>query len=138
MVSGFAGVVASFVFTLAPSLGSSTAIFGLLGAHAVFAYKNQGVFGPQARRALRSIVNIAVINLVIGLSPGIDNWGHVGGLIGGLVISWVGGPVYSLQGSLPVMEAVNLHDDRDLVAGVVSAGIIFIVIAAATMIYRLY
>src|SRR5512139_1078087 len=38
LVSGFAGNVASFIFSLAPSLGSSTAIFGLLGAEAVFLY----------------------------------------------------------------------------------------------------
>jgi rhomboid protease GluP len=42
-ISGFAGNVASFMFSAAPSLGSSTAIFGLLGAEGVFLYRNQRI-----------------------------------------------------------------------------------------------
>ncbi|MDX1437618.1 MAG: rhomboid family intramembrane serine protease, partial [Anaerolineales bacterium] len=43
IVAGFAGNVFSMIFTQAPSLGSSTAIFGLLGAQGVFLYQNRGL-----------------------------------------------------------------------------------------------
>ena len=109
LVSGFAGNVLSFMFSLAPSLGSSTAIFGLLGAEAVFLYRNRKLFGSSARRALTSLITIAAINLVIGMSGGIDNWGHVGGLIGGSLFAWFGGPLLEVQGTYPDLR---LEDQR--------------------------
>ena len=96
-VSGFAGNVISFLFSSAPSLGSSTAIFGLLGAEGVFLYQNRRIFGAMAQRALMNVIVIAAINLMIGLSPGIDNWGHIGGLIGGTLFAWFAGPVFRVE-----------------------------------------
>ena len=109
LVSGFAGNVLSFMFSLAPSLGSSTAIFWLLGAEAVFLYRNRELFGSSARRALTNLITIAVINLVIGTTGGIDNWGHVGGLIGGTLFAWFGGPLLEVQGGYPDLR---LEDQR--------------------------
>ena len=44
---------------------------------------------------------VVVVNLVLGLSPGIDNWGHLGGLIGGAVFAWLAGPVLDVGGDYP-------------------------------------
>ncbi len=44
---------------------------------------------------LRQLVFVALINLAMGLTPGIDNWGHVGGLIAGAALSWFLGPRFS-------------------------------------------
>lgn len=107
LLSGFAGVVLSFLLTEAPSLGASTAVFGLLGAQGVFAYRNQRVFGRRARAALMSIINIAFINLLIGLTPGIDNWGHMGGLIGGLIFAGIAGPIYEIRETGTELKLVN-------------------------------
>lgn len=96
VLGGFAGNVLSFLFTEAASLGSSTAIFGLLGAEAVYLYRNRDLFGAQARRALSNLVMIAAINLMLGLQPGIDNWGHLGGLLGGSFFAWFAGPIYEV------------------------------------------
>ena len=93
LIAGIAGNLFSFVFTEAPSLGSSTAIFGLLGAEGIFIYQHRKLFGDQSRTALSQIIQVALGNLVIGwLIPGIDNWGHIGGLIGGALYTWFGGP----------------------------------------------
>lgn len=98
LISGFAGNVFSFLFSSAPSLGSSTAIFGLLGAEGVFLYQNRKLFGRGAQRALINLITIAVINLFIGLSnPGIDNWGHLGGLMGGILFAWFAGPLLDVE-----------------------------------------
>ena len=39
------------------------------------------------RPNLGGIVLAAFVNLLIGLSPGIDNWGHMGGLVGGAIFA---------------------------------------------------
>ena len=95
--AGFAGNVMSFIFSPNPSLGSSTAIFGLLAAEAVFVFQNRKFFGGQARKILINSATIAGVNLVLGLSPGIDNWGHLGGLLGGIIFTWFGGPLWELE-----------------------------------------
>ena len=130
LLSGFAGVVLSFLLTESPSLGASTAVFGLLGAQGVFVYRNQKLFGRRAQAMLRSILNIAVINLLIGLSPGIDNWGHVGGLLGGGLFAWIAAPFYALEGDGVELKLVN-HTKSErtwLAAFVVSA--IFLALAS--------
>ncbi len=92
VIAGFCGNVMSFVMTPNPSLGSSTAIFGLLAAQGILIFQNKELFGENANRSLQNIIMVAVINFVIGLSPGIDNWGHLGGFIGGTIFAWLGGP----------------------------------------------
>jgi len=109
VVSGITGNLFSFIFTSSPSLGSSTAIFGLLAAEGVFIYQHKYLFGDKFGIALRQIIQVAVINFLIGLSPGIDNWGHLGGLLGGIIFTWFGGPLFKPEGSPPV---INLTDRR--------------------------
>ena len=107
LTSGFAGIVLSFLLTDAPSLGASTAIFGLLAAQGVFVFRNRRIFGRRAQVVLRSIVNIALINFLIGLAPGIDNWGHLGGFLGGALFAWVAAPEYKVTGEAPDMHLVD-------------------------------
>lgn len=94
LLAGLLGNTFSFLFTSAPSLGASTSIFGLIAAQAIFIFRNQQLFGRAARPMLMNIVVIIFINLMIGFVPGIDYWGHLGGLTGGLIFAWFGGPVY--------------------------------------------
>lgn len=110
-VSGFAGNVLSFMFSSTPSLGSSTAIFGLLGAQGVFFYQNRELFGQGARSALINVVMWGAINLVFGFTnPRIDNWGHIGGLLGGILFAYTAGPVLKLAGGY---EQLTVEDERD-------------------------
>jgi rhomboid protease GluP len=109
VISGFCGNIFSFILTQASSLGSSTAIFGLLGAEGVFIYQHRDFLGDRFKGALGQIIQVAVINLLIGLSPGIDNWGHVGGLIGGAVFTWFAGPLLQVEGISPFLD---LKDKR--------------------------
>jgi membrane associated rhomboid family serine protease len=96
--SGAAGVFASFLFTATPSLGASGAIFGLIGALAVFLYRHTHLFGPAGRNMLYNVVFIIAVNLVISVAtPGIDLWGHVGGLVTGSALAWFLGPVWKIQ-----------------------------------------
>jgi len=129
LVGGFAGNVFSFYFTGANSLGASTAVFGLLAAEGVFLYLNKGLFGQRAQRALRNIVMVAGVNLFIGLSPGIDNWGHIGGLLGGLIFAWFGGPRWEVEGIYPLVQVVDRRNLRDAITGTLVVAGIFGVVA---------
>jgi rhomboid protease GluP len=135
-LSGFAGNVLSFMFSPAPSLGSSTAIFGLLGAQGVFVFLNREIFGGFARRALTNVIWIAAVNLLIGLTPGIDNWGHLGGLIGGTIFTWFGGPLLVLKGVSPSLTVVDKRETRDWVLAAIGDVALFTFLAALTLILR--
>lgn len=136
ILSGFAGNVVSFMFSPAPSLGSSTAIFGLLGAEAVFLFQNQKILGGMARRALNNIILIAVINLMIGLSPGIDNWGHMGGLIGGTLFAWIGGPILRVEGISPNLTIVDEREPRNAILAGLAVALLFTILTVVTLYLR--
>lgn len=137
-VSGFAGNVASFLFTAAPSLGSSTAIFGLLGAEAVFLYQNRELFGRTSQRALMNLVTIAVLNLFIGLSPGsgIDNWGHIGGLLGGILFAWFAGPLLRVEAGYPNYILADKRRSNAALLGGVGVFALFAVLAALGIYFK--
>ncbi len=111
LAGGFTGGVASYLLTAAPSLGASTATFGLLAAYGILGYRNQRIFGQQSQRIVRNVVQVAAINFLFGLSPGIDNWGHLGGAIGGALVAWFGGPEFRFAGT---MLELHLEDKRNI------------------------
>jgi rhomboid protease GluP len=96
LVGGFAGNVMSFLFQPNPSLGASTAIFAILAAEGVFIYQNRQYIA-NAQGMLTNIISVAAINLLLGMSGGIDNWGHLGGLLGGLLFTWIAGPRFGVR-----------------------------------------
>lgn len=97
LLSGISGVLFSLGFSPYPSVGASGAIFGLLGSLAVFLYQNRPMLGPAGSLQFRRIVLIALLNLALGLSPGIDNWGHIGGLVFGVGLTWFIGPLLQVR-----------------------------------------
>ncbi len=89
LISGLAGSVTSFALSVYPSAGASGAIFGLLGATILYFYRYRHYFGEQGRQVLQSMVVVLVLNLALGASlANVDNWGHLGGLVGGAVAAW--------------------------------------------------
>ncbi|MBU5207123.1 rhomboid family protein [Bacillus safensis] len=83
LISGIFGSIASFVFNTAIAAGASGAIFGCLGALLYLAISNRKLF---FRTMGTNIIVIILINLGIGFTvSGIDNAGHLGGLVGGFL-----------------------------------------------------
>lgn len=74
---------------LSPSVGASGAVFALFAAEATHLYQHRGVYANVKGR-LRHMLFLIGMNLVIGLFPGsrIDNWGHIGGVLGGFALAW--------------------------------------------------
>ena len=80
--SAIAGSLLSIAMSDAVSIG---AIFGLLGSLLYFGYHYRVYFGSVL---LQRIIPVIIINLAIGfMLPNIDNFAHIGGLVGGLLIS---------------------------------------------------
>lgn len=92
-VAAVAGVTASYLGSPHLSLGSSGAIFGIGGALAVFCYRHKEFFGSGGDAVLKSLGQNLAMNVVYGLvAPNIDNWAHMGGLLGGAVAAYLLGP----------------------------------------------
>ncbi len=130
-LSAYAGNVLSFLLTPNPSLGASTAIFGLLAAEAVFLFQNRSLLGKQVNRSLMSLFYIAVINLFIGFTtPGVDNYGHIGGMLGGMFFAWFGGPRWKVEGFSSSMQLVDEREGHGALAGTVAVLLFFIPLTA--------
>lgn len=130
-LSAYAGNVLSFLLTPYPSLGASTAIFGLLAAEGMFIIQNRQLLGNRAGRALTNILYIAGINLLIGFSTsGIDNFGHLGGLLGGVLFTWFGGPRWKVEGLYSSPKLVDEREGHGAFAGTVAVLLFFIPLTA--------
>jgi len=97
LIAGLVGSLASLYLSQAYAAGASGAIYGLVGA--LFAY---------TRIHKRTIENLNwyVMFLYIGIglamgfaTPGIDNFAHLGGLVGGIVVGGVYAFVKRAQGA---------------------------------------
>jgi len=100
VVSALGGSVLSLLVTKAVSVGASGALWGLMAAQFVLAWRSKNVL-PQHMQAavLRSAAQNLGLNLVNSFRPGVDWAAHIGGgLSGGLLM-------LALVASLPRMVA---------------------------------
>ena len=87
VLSGVAASLASVAFTQMISVGASGAVFGIFGAGLALSY--------LTRRHLdglpyQTIFTLILVNIGIGFAlPGIDNFGHLGGLACGLLLGFL-------------------------------------------------
>ncbi len=90
--SGLCGSLLSISLSENASIGASGAIFGLMGSLLYFGYYYRVYLGSTWKS---NILPVILVNLVIGfIVPGIDYFGHIGGLIGGILISMALGLKY--------------------------------------------
>ena len=95
------GSLMSITFNDFPSIGASGAIFGLMGSLLYFGYHYRIYLGNTLKS---QIIPLIIINLVYGmLVSGIDNFAHIGGLIGGAIITMALGVRYKSS----ISERVN-------------------------------
>ena len=84
--SGLCGSLFSILFNQnAASIGASGAIFGLLGSLVYFGYYYRVYLGNVVKS---QIIPLIIMNLILGfILTGVDNFAHIGGLLGGFIIS---------------------------------------------------
>ncbi len=126
-LSAYAGNVMSFLLNPSPSLGASTAIFGLIAAEGMFLFQNRQLLSDRGRAQITNIIVIAGYNLVYGLvNTRIDNWGHIGGLLGGLIFTWFGGPRFRLEGIYPAYQLIDERQGHGALSGAAAVLLFFI------------
>ena len=92
LFSAICGSMLSVALSENASIGASGAIFGLMGSLLYFGYYYRVYLGSTWKN---NIIPVIVLNLILGfLIPGIDYFGHIGGLIGGVLISMALGLKY--------------------------------------------
>jgi rhomboid protease GluP len=86
-ISGAAGFLLSILGNVPLTIGASSGLCGLIGALLYFG-KSRG--GPWGQRVFQQtsgwIVSLALIGFLL---PNINNWGHGGGLVGGMALGWL-------------------------------------------------
>ncbi len=85
-LSGAGGFWVSYVAGVPFTIGASAAVCGLIGAVLYFGKSRGGVYGNLV---YRQIGGWAVGLLIIGFLPGINNWGHGGGFLFGLLLAYL-------------------------------------------------
>ena len=92
LLSGLSGSLLSILFSSNYSVGASGAIFGLMGSLLYFGYHYRVYLDSVVKS---QIIPLILINLIIGFSfTGIDNFAHVGGLVGGILSTMALGVKY--------------------------------------------
>lgn len=100
-----------------PSIGASGAVFAVWAAEAVHVYVHRQMYGGASRRILQNTLFFLAMNLFLDFTiPQIDNWGHIGGFVGGLILAYFIGPKYQIRGvPLPTGEArISVHDTNPI------------------------
>ena len=84
-----------------PSIGASGAIFGIIGALIYFGYHYRIFLGNVIKT---QIIPLVVLNLAMGfLLVNVDNFAHIGGLIGGILSTMALG----VEGKSTKSEMIN-------------------------------
>ena len=92
LFSAFIGNLLSITVSSYASVGASGAIFGLLGSLLYFGYHYRVFLGNVLKS---QIIPLILLNLFLGfMIPGIDNFAHIGGLIGGFLVTLALGVKY--------------------------------------------
>ncbi|MGI6376622.1 MAG: rhomboid family intramembrane serine protease [Anaerolineae bacterium] len=132
LVSGLGGSVLSFVGNEAIAAGASGAVFGLLGAMIAYFLSYRSEFGSYGQRRLSSLLLVAGYNLVMGfVMPGIDNLGHIGGLLVGLALGWAYCPRYVVEANYGTMP--RLRDRFSPIRALVLTLLTLLVLAAVVL-----
>lgn len=83
-LGGILGYVVSYLAGIPFTIGASAALCSLLGSLFYFGKKKGGVYGSSMYREVSGwILSLFIFGL---LFPGINNWAHGGGILGGIVL----------------------------------------------------
>lgn len=88
-VSGIIGFYISYLAGVTLTIGASAAIFGLMGALIYYGKNRGGLYGQAIYKQVGGwVLGMFFLGLMV---PVINNWGHGGGLLGGVLLAlWMG------------------------------------------------
>jgi rhomboid protease GluP len=86
LVTGVLGFLASYLAGVAVTIGASASVCGLIGASLYYGKSRGGTFGEAV---FKQTSGWLVGLFLIGLMPGINNWGHGGGILAGILVGFL-------------------------------------------------
>jgi len=86
---GVFGFLISYLFNVAWTIGASAGVCGLLGALLYYGKSRGGIYGRTIYKQLSVwVVFLFIFGFVV---PGINNWGHGGGILAGIILGFLFG-----------------------------------------------
>ena len=86
-VSGVIGFLISYYAGVAFTIGASASVCGLVGALLYYGKSRGGIYGRNLYRQISIwVIFLFVFGLVV---PGINNWGHGGGILAGIIFGYL-------------------------------------------------
>jgi len=86
-VTGIAGFFISFIAGIPFTIGASASICGLIGATLYYGKSRGGTFGQAVyRQVMGWVIGLALFGFLV---PGINNWGHGGGIAAGILMGFL-------------------------------------------------
>jgi rhomboid protease GluP len=126
-LGGIAGFLASYLAGIALTIGASAALCALMGAGMVLGKRIGGYAGNNIFRQISIwAISIFAFGMIV---PGINNWGHAGGLLGGIILA----SALGLKRRIPDSRILTLMGGFCMVATIV----ILIYAAVTGVVYRL-
>ncbi len=117
MLSGLGSSVAVWLFSdpNIVTIGASGALYGIMGGLLILTFLKPNWFSPYG---IRSIRMISLINIIFTFALGsvISTWGHIGGLVAGIVLTYLLIP--DLPNSKERYQShtqTNRYDDRIII-----------------------
>ena len=87
-IAGLSGAILSVAVQPGPSVGASGAIFGVMGSVITFFYQHHNQLVMRDNRVGLVLLLWALYQIVTGfITPYIDNFAHIGGFIGGVLVA---------------------------------------------------
>lgn len=118
------GLLGSIFMLLSGSngIGASGAVFAVWGAETMFLYRHKALFGAAGRARLRNSFMMMLFNFLLGLGVNtigdlggdikvrIANEAHLGGLLGGVALTWLIGPRFLVERLIkPQSEQIGIR-----------------------------
>lgn len=86
-IGGIAGFWVSYLAGIRITIGASAAVCGLIGAILYYGKSRGGIYGQLIYKQVGAwAISIFIFGLIV---PGINNWGHGGGLFGGVLAGFL-------------------------------------------------
>jgi rhomboid protease GluP len=83
-LGGVIGYVISYFAGVSSTIGASAAVCSLIGALLFYGKSRGGAYGSSVYGEVKGwVISLFIFGLIF---PGINNWGHGGGIVGGIVI----------------------------------------------------
>jgi rhomboid protease GluP len=84
-MGGVIGYAVSYLAGVPFTIGASAAVCGLIGSLLYYGKSRGGAYGSSVYREVSGwVISLFIFGLMF---PGINNWGHGGGIIGGIIVA---------------------------------------------------